>query len=259
MKPSFISIRFNLGTFVFLAACAALSLIPCAVANAAKGSKEMAAATLVEAADYLPCGEACSGLGGPVSAFCFRIGDQVLVAEGRSFLRGEKFSALADLAGRQLPLRFSRGSLWVRTPDGSVLRLIRGSRYKDFKDSGCIRAVHEPIVAAANAEKRPAQVPAGAFPLASSGYDDHFLWYECALDADKTEIACQTWYANGDAHGRDFFCARTIADEPVGAVATLDPLLSQTGRLVLKSGAVVRHDNRSRTNDVLDRPSEACR
>ena len=41
---------------------------------------------------------------------------------------------------------------------------------------------------------------------------------------------------------------------PVGAVATLDPLLSQEGRLVLKPGAVLRHDNRARTND--SRPAQ---
>jgi hypothetical protein len=50
-----------------------------------------------------------------------------------------------------------------------------------------------------------------------------------------------------------------MAGEPVGAVATLDPLLSRDGRLVLKSGGALRHDNRARTNDVLDRPGEACR
>jgi hypothetical protein len=46
---------------------------------------------------------------------------------------------------------------------------------------------------------------------------------------------------------------------PVGADFALDPLLSQAGRLVLKSGAVLRHDGRARTNDQLDRPGEACR
>jgi hypothetical protein len=46
---------------------------------------------------------------------------------------------------------------------------------------------------------------------------------------------------------------------PVAAEFEIDPLLSQEGRLVLKSGAVVQQDHRARTNDQLDRPGEACR
>jgi hypothetical protein len=46
---------------------------------------------------------------------------------------------------------------------------------------------------------------------------------------------------------------------PVAADFEIDPLLSQEGRLVLKLGAVVQEDHRARTNDVLDRPGEACR
>jgi hypothetical protein len=45
----------------------------------------------------------------------------------------------------------------------------------------------------------------------------------------------------------------------VAAEFEIDPLLSQAGRLVLKSGAVVQQDHRGRTNDVLDRPGETCR
>ena len=91
------------------------------------------------------------------------------------------------------------------------MKLSRGSLFENFRDAGCIRAVHQPIIAAANAQKRPAKVPADAFPLASSGYADRFFWYQCALDASKTEIVCQSWYQNGDSHGKDWFCARTMA------------------------------------------------
>jgi hypothetical protein len=139
------------------------------------------------------------------------------------------------------------------------MKLQRGSQFENFKDGGCVSAVHGPILAAAYAQKRPVKVPADAFPLAGSGKDDLFLWYRCNLDSDKTTISCQRWYKNGDAYGKDWYCAQTMAGEPVGAIATLDPLLSRDGRLVLKSGAALRHDNRARTNDVLDRPGEACR
>jgi hypothetical protein len=257
MQRPFLPIRCKLITLLALMACWALSLTPSAQARTT--SKVFAAATLVEAADYTTCGDACSAFVYPTSAFCFRLGDQFLVGEGRSYLHGEKFSTVEELAGKELPLRFNRSSLWVRTPNGTGFKLSRGSLFENFREAGCIRAVHEPIIAAANAQKRPAKVPADAFPLASSGYMDRFFWVQCALDGDKTEIVCQSWYPNGDAHGKDWFCARTLAGDPVGAVATLDPLLSQTGRLVLKSGIGLRHDNRGRTKDVLDRPNEACR
>lgn len=53
-------------------------------------------ATLVEAANYLPCGDGCSALTDTASAFCFRLGDQVLVGEGRSYLHEGKFSAMEE-------------------------------------------------------------------------------------------------------------------------------------------------------------------
>lgn len=256
MMQSVFSIRCRALPRIALAACAGLCLTLCV---AAKESKEFSVATLVEAANYLPCGDGCSALTDTASAFCFRQGDQVLVGEGRSYLHEGKFSGLEELAGKQLQLRFNRRFLWVRLPDGPVMKLQRGSQFENFKDGGCVSAVHGPILAAAYAQKRPARVPADAFPMAGSGKDDPFLWYRCNLDSDKTTISCQRWYKNGDAYGKDWYCAQTMAGEPVGAVATLDPLLSRDGRLVLKSGAGLRHDNRARTNDVLDRPGEACR
>jgi hypothetical protein len=72
-------------------------------------------------------------------------------------------------------------------------------------------------------------------------------------------IACQRWYKDGAPYGKDWYCARTVDGAPVAAEFEIDPLLSQEGRLVLKSGAVVQQDHRARTNDVLDRPGETCR
>jgi hypothetical protein len=240
---------------IAFAAGAVLNLAHCASAKEAKG---YAAATLVEAADYLPCGDGCSALADPANAFCFRQGDQVLVGEGRSYLHESKFSGMEELAGMQIQIRFNRRSIWIRTPERTV-KIRRGSRYWNFKDTGCIREVHRPILAIAEASKRPAKVPAEAFALPGSGKGDLFLWYQCALEADKAMIACRRWYRNGDAYGKDWYCAQTLDGAPVGAVATLDPLLSQEGRLVLKSGGVLRRDNRARTNEILDRPGEACR
>jgi hypothetical protein len=247
-----LSIRFS--PCLLIAACVALSL--CASAQKTKG---FAAATLVEAADYLPCGDGCSALADPASAFCFRLGDQVLVGEGRSYLHEGKFSGLEDLAGKQLQIRYNKRSIWIRPLDRPAVKIQRGSRFENFKDAGCIDEVHRPILAAAYARKRPARVSGDAFALPGSGKGDLFLWYQCALEASGATIACRRWYRNGDDYGRDWYCARTLDGAPVGAIATLDPLLSQEGRLVLKSGAVLRHDNRARTNGQLDRPGEACR
>jgi hypothetical protein len=225
----------------------------------ARAPKSFAPATLVEAAHYLPCGTGCTAMTDEASAFCFRVGDQVLLGEGHSYLHERKFSALEDLAGEQLQLRFTQRALWVQQPDGRVIKLERGSEYERFKDLGCASEVHKPILAAAYAEKRPAHVPADAFPVAGSGQDDLFLWYRCNLDAAGSTIGCERWYRNGDSYGTDWYCAETLTGEAVGAMATLDALKSRDGKLVLKSGAALRHDNRARTNDVLDRPGEVCR
>jgi hypothetical protein len=140
------------------------------------------------------------------------------------------------------------------------LKLERGSTYENFKDAGCIREVRRPIVDAAYAHKRPGKVPSYAFALAGTGKEgDLYLWLQCDLSSDKSVIACLRWYRNGDPYGKDWYCARTVDGAPVAADFEIDPLLSQEGRLVLKSGAVVQQDHRARTNDVLDRPGEACR
>ena len=196
---------------IALAACAGLCLTLYA---AAKEAKVFSAATLVEAANYLPCGDGCSALTDTASAFCFRQGDQVLLGEGRSYLHEGRFSGLEELAGKQLQPRFNRRFLWIRMPDGAVMKLRRGSEFENFNDSGCASAVHGPILDAAYAQKRPAKVPADAFPLAGSGKDDPFLRYRCNLDSDKTTISCQRWYKNGDVYGKDWYCAQTMAGEP---------------------------------------------
>jgi hypothetical protein len=241
---------------IILALCAGQSLSPSASARAAKN---FTAATLAEAADYIPCDNGCSANEAPKSAFCFLQGDQAVVGEGRSYLHEKKFSSLEELAGKQVQIRFNNRSIWVRKPDGTGVKLERGSTYENFKDAGCIREVRKPIIDAAYAHKRPARVPVYAFVLAGSGKDVLYLWFQCDLTADKSVIACQRWYQNGDSYGKDWYCARTVEGAPVAAEFEIDPLLSQEGKLVLKSGAVVQQDHRARTNDVLDRPSEACR
>jgi hypothetical protein len=104
MMQSFFPIRFRALPRIALAACAGLCLTLCA---AAKEAKVFSVATLVEAANYLPCGDGCSALTDTASAFCFRLGDQVLVGEGRSYLHEGKFSAMEELAGKP-NLRTSR-------------------------------------------------------------------------------------------------------------------------------------------------------
>jgi hypothetical protein len=242
--------------FLVLASSVALGLSLCA---SAREAKVFAAATLVEAADYLPCGNGCSAHAEPASAFCFRMGDQVLVGDGRSYLHEKKFSSLEELAGMQLQIRFNRRSVWIRPSEGPTMKIERGSQFENFKDAGCVSAVRRPILVVAYSHKRPAKVPAEAFALAGSGRGDPYLWFQCDLDPHVSVIACRKWYANGDFYGKDWYCARTVAGAPVAADFELDPLLSQEGRLVLKSGAVVQQDRRGRTNDQLDRPNEACR
>ena len=241
---------------IFLAACTALSL---PLLPFSREAKEYSAATLVEAANYQPCRNGCSEHAEPATAFCFRQGNQIVVGDGSSYLHEKKFTGMEELAGKQVQIRLNQRFVWVMLPDGRAMKLERGSTYENFRDAGCIREVRRPIIDGAYAHKRPAKVPSYAFALAGSGKGDLYLWSQCDLSPDKSVIACQRWYRNGDPYGKDWYCARTLDGMPVAADFEIDPLLSQEGKLVLKSGAVVQQDHRARTGDVLDRPSEACR
>jgi len=241
---------------ILFAVCAGLSL---PLFSFAREARSFAPATMVEAADYIPCDNGCSANAEPASAFCFKQGEEFVVGEGRSYLHENKFSPLEELAGKQVQIRYSNRYVWVKQADGTVVKLEHNSEYQNFRDAGCVREVRKPIIEGAYLRKRPARVPQYAFVLAGSGKDDLYLWFQCDLSADKSVIACQRWFRNGDYYGKDWYCARTLDGAPVAADFEIDPLLSQEGKLVLKSGGVVQRDHRARTDDVLDRPKEACR
>lgn len=228
----------------------------------AKRSKPGGMATLVEAADYMPCGTNCTTFASPVSAVCVQVDGQSIVAEAENYLHDRRTAWIGDLVGKQVRVRYTKRALWIVPTDESTAKLHRGSAYEGFKDPACVRAVHEPILAEAYANKRPGGVPADAFALAGSGRDELpavYLWFECNLDADGRTITCKRWYRDGVADATDWFCAATSEGVKVGTKFPIDPLLSQASRLVSTSGALLQHDDRSRTNGKLDFPNEACR
>jgi hypothetical protein len=244
---------------ILLAAAVLMGCAPCA---SARPAKDFETATLVEAAEYIPCADACFPLDSPASAFCFHLGDEALVGEEKSYLHEEKSSSTDDLSGKPVSIRFSNHFIWVRLADHPAMKLKRGSLFEGFKDAGCVAEVHKPILAHANSSRRSAKIPDDAIAIAGSGRGDFqplFLWFECIRDSDSATIGCQRWYGNGDSSGKEWYCAQTVGGAPVAANFAIDPLLSQAGRLVLTSGAVLERDNRGRTGDKLDRPSEACR
>jgi hypothetical protein len=248
----------NRGFHLLLALCA-LELLSHSACATAQHSSAFEKATVLETAEYIPCYGNCPAHIDTVSAVCIQAYDQILLGEGKSYLHEKKFSNVDDLAGKQLMIRVSWRNIRVRVPDGPTLKLLRGSRYERFRNDGCIRAVHGPILAAARAARLPAKVPSDAFALAGSGKDDLYLWFECKRNEREATIACKRWYKNGDLFGMDWYCARTVDGAPVASDYLLDPLLSQNGRLALTTGAFLQHDSRGRTNGVLDRPGEACR
>ena len=228
----------------------------------ARSAKGYAAATLVETETYLPCVSGCFPAVEPARAFCFHLGDGALVGDGQSYFHEGKVNGMEDFAGSQVTIRLSRRSIWVKPPDGPTVKIARGSPFEGFKDNGCIGEVHKPILARAHGYRRPAKISADAVAIAGSGKGDYrplFLWFECAMEPEARSITCRRWYKDGEGAGADWFCARTLDGAPVGADFAIDPLLSHSERVTLKSGAVLQHDNRGRTNGVLDRPAEACR
>jgi hypothetical protein len=251
LRPACLSILF-----------ACLILASSATSSYARSAKPGDTATLVETETYIPCADGCSLTLEPARAFCFKIGDQFLVGEGRSYLHESKFTIFDDLAGKQLGLRSSRRSLWIRPPDRGEVKIERGSLFEGFKNTGCVAEVHRPILQSANASRRPLKVPADAIAIAGPDKGEFrplYLWFQCGFNAIASTIDCREWYKSGEAAPADWYCARTTDGAPVGAGFSLDLLLSQAGKLVLQSGAVLQHDNRGRTNGQLDRPGEACR
>lgn len=237
-------------------------MLSCAVSAHAHSDKDFEPATLVEAAQYIPCQDACFALDSPVSAFCFRMGDDYLVGEQKGYLHEMKSASTDDLSGKEVQIKPGSHFISVHMADHPSMRLTRGSLYEGFKENGCIAEVHKPILAHANAISRSPKIPGDAIAIAGSGRGDFqplYLWFECIPDSDSGTIGCGRWYTNGDSAGKDWYCARTVEGKAIGTNYAIDPLLSQAGRLVLTSGSVLQHDDRARTNDKLDRPSEACR
>jgi hypothetical protein len=241
---------------------AAAALISCALPTQARPAKDLEPATLVEAAQYIPCQDACFALDSPASAFCFRVGDEFLVGEQKGYLHELKSASTDDLSGKDAEIKAGSHFISVHLADHPSMKLTRGSLYEGFKENGCIAEVHKPILAHANASRRSPKVPSDAIAIAGSGRGDFqplYLWFECIPDSDSGTIGCGRWYGNGDSDGKDWYCERTVDGKPIGTNFAIDPLLSQAGRLVLTNGAVLEHDNRARTNDKLDRPGESCR
>lgn len=216
-------------------------------------------ATLVETATYTPCRDGCSAATEPARAFCFQVGNDFLVADGKSYFHEDKFQSMEDLTGKQIPIRVTGRFVWLRPTDRTAAKLGRGSIFEDFKDSGCIREVHRPIVALAAHSRPRSKVPSAAIAIAGPGrgeFQPLYLWYQCGLDGDA--VACRRWYRNGQPTAGDWYCAQAADGAQADASLTIDPLLSHAGRLVLVSGAVLRQDGRERLDGKLEKPGEAC-
>jgi hypothetical protein len=221
--------------------------------------KNVVMVTLFETARYTPCRDGCSAATEPARAFCFKSGKDFLVADGTSYLHENKFESLEDLVGTQVSIQGNGRWVWIKPADRPEIKLRRGSIFEDFKDPGCMREVHRPIVALAARTRPRSKIPPAAFAIAGPGRGDFqplYLWYQCGLDGDA--IACQRWYRNGKPTTGDWYCAQPVDGAKVDANFAVDPLLSRTGRLVLTSGAVLRPDLRERLDGKLENPGHAC-
>jgi hypothetical protein len=242
---------------------AVLLAVPAAMSSPfrpfARPAKDTVTATLVETEAYTPCRDGCSAATIPARAFCFRVGDEFLVGDGRSYFHEDKFTSMEDLAGKQVPIRFNGRWVWIRPADRPALKIQRGSLFEDFKDNGCVREVHSPILALAAHTRPRGKVPGDAVALPGPGrgeFQPLYLWYQCGLESDA--IGCRRWFRNGEPTSGDWYCARTVDGVAIEAGFAIDPLLSRAGRLVLTSGAVLRQDGRERIDGKLEKAGDAC-
>lgn len=225
----------------------------------ARPAKNNVTVTLVETEAYTPCRDGCSATTEPARAFCFRTGDEYMVGDGRSYFHEDKFTSLEDLVGKQVPIRFKGHRVWIRPTDRATVRIHLGSLFENFKDNGCVREVHKPIIALAAHTRPRGKIPGDAIAIAGPDrgeFQPLYLWYACGLDGD--DVACRRWYRNGEPTIGDWYCTRTADGAEIGAGFAIDPLLSRAGRLVLTSGAVLQVDGRERIDGKLEKPGEAC-
>ncbi len=249
-------------SLIFAVMLTAAISMSCMLSAAARPAKEFQTARLVEAAEYIPCADACSPFESPASAFCFRVDDEFMVGEEKSADHKLKSGGTDDLSGKEVSIRFNSHFIWVQPADGPSMKLKHGSLYEGFKESGCIAEVHKPILAHAKSSSRSVKIPNDAIVIAGSGRGDFqplYLWFECIRDSDTNTIGCARWYGNGDSDGKEWYCSRTADGAPVGPNFAVDQMQSQSGRLVLTNGSLLQYDTRARTGDNLDRPGEACR
>ena len=190
----------------------------CALCAEARSAKDFGQATLVEAAQYIPCQDACFALDSLASAFCFRVGDDFLVGEQKGYLHELRSASTDDLPGKEAQVKAGSHFISVHMADYPSMKLTRGSLFEGFKENGCIAEVHKPILAHANSSRRSPKIPDDAIAIAGSGRGDFqslYLWFECIPESDSGTIGCGRWYGNGDSDGKDWYCARTVDGKPV--------------------------------------------
>jgi hypothetical protein len=226
-----------------------------------KPKPDSSVATLLEAREYSPCDYTCAPFNHPTTAYCFSLGDKIVVGERGSLLGENDTASMRNAVGQEFSMSSDNDSIWVSRAGQSKLRIKSGSAFEGVKSTRCIAKVHMQKLTLASSSKRPATVPDDAFALAAARPGEvqpFFRWFECKTSDDLTTITCKKWSPNGELNGVDRYCARTLQGEPVSASFDVDRLASREGQLVLKTGSIVERDDRGRMNDKLMRPEEVC-
>jgi hypothetical protein len=217
------------------------------------------AAKLLEAMEYSACDYNCAPFNRPTTSYCFQDGDEILVGERVSILGETPTKSMRNRVGQDVTIRYDSSFIWLTGTDHSELKIKRGSFSEHFKDTRCVAEVHKPKVDFAKRFKRPADLPADAFPLAAEGgTKPPFRWFQCSLTPDASDITCKKWDFKGIWNGVDRYCARTTQGDQVYAGFEVDHLISREGQIVLASGETLERDERGRESDKLMRPGEPC-
>ena len=222
------------------------------------GPQPIEKARVVEVARYQHCGQECVERADPTTTICLRQGSETLVAEARD----KHLTDIDSLVGKELSFRSGRYSMSLLLPDGPSVKMSWTAHYEGYHDLGCVAAVHRWILDEAARQHRPSSVPTTAIAIPGPGLGEAhplYLYYACSLNPAGSELLCQRWRPNGKPENNDWYCPRSSDGKPVAADFSIDPLTSQAGRLRLKSGLSLIHDNRSRYEGKLDRPNEECR
>jgi hypothetical protein len=216
-----------------------LALIFCSQ-QLARGQNQTRA-TLIESQVSSTCGIDCPPLPLPnvygVYAYCFKAGDEFLIAEHQMWEVG--LTKLAHLEGQEVATRWDQRHVWATLPSGWTVHLNQYNYEFPFRNLDCRNAAQ--LRSFQHGYTRPSPVPGEPAQPVMHG-DLVYGWALCSRPLDEhllptdSRLQCKVW----DLDGRVRQDAMFRAAAPTADTQWSDSLDGEFLRLHLKDGRTVK-------------------